>query len=786
MKIAFQYFYIEYIIDLMRISIISKDPIFAQTMREKFFRLYPDTSISIFKEIFSVERKRKRSQVTILLISKSDFHDNDRINRSFILLQKSRSPIIFYSDSVTSAMIKRIPSHFSAAPGSLSAYEFKDHIDKLLPGSVKRDLSHFLPAATYQTALDSSLTFHHINESIKTIIDCEYNNQPKTLLEMAIPEDREILLNSRFNNPEPGIQYVITFRMYYCDKSIKLIQDRGIIQADPITGMLYSEGLLIDMDKIMSETFPKRKNFQLDRKSSSKIGYFEFIVHENQLLLDRTSAELLEMPNETNLRQLLRKSYHAIPVKERKNIYSAMSEFLDGRTPHFNCSFKYKTVTKTIDLAFQCHRLVTCRKKNQQKFIGIIQDVSDEILEIEKKQKRERDKSTQILAGGFAHDFNNRLQVIIGYTAMIQYKFKNKELEQDLWNIENAVIEASDLTNKLLSYSKRGKYLDLEVNVHSLIEKAIELSQKNYPDIHESITLQLEANEPNIKGDPKQLIDAFSSLLQNSYESNLYKKKPITIMSSNINTQTEPTAINNKNINNHACQNQPKKNEESIEIHIIDKGTGITDAIKNRIFEPYFTTKNPSIHSGLGLPSVIGTIEIHNGIIDLKSKEDEGTEVIITLPTLNQKTSISDKIKQNAIKRKPTQKTTTSLIQKEKRRIFIIDDDKSVNQITAALLESMGYSVLRAFDGQEAIGIFQSEYKSIDLVLLDMILPEMDGKAIFIQLKKIDPTVKALIISGYSKDSKAQDTIKMGAVGFVQKPLRKSDLKKAVEIYTEQ
>lgn len=763
----------DYTLPIMKVDIVSTDPIFAQTMKERLFRVSPDIQVSLHRDPFGLIRKRKRACALFFLLSQTDFLGNGKLPAKLKAVKRSRNPVIIYSDHLSREEQEVIPSEITSRPASLSMMELKDLIETLAPSMRQQNFAHYLPAAAYRCALDSALSISYMDESLRMLTDCFHRKLPSSLVEMAADEDRETLLRSRLDQPDPGTKYAVNFRINCGEEQHKLVQDRGIIQSDPKSGMLYCEGLLIDLEKIMRAGLSgeqKPANVGSADDSQHGVGYFEYDPADKQFHFDAISSDLLRVHSELKPFQLLRETRNRLKRYDLKALPARFNEFIRGNSVRFNIHFQYLHDDQWKYIAMQCHKLQQNNKYQKVKYVGILQDVTREKEELDRAKLADRQEAVGALAGGLAHDFNNRLQVIMGYTAMIQHKFKNKELEQDLWNIENAVIEASDISSKLLAYSKRGKYLDIRSDLHKLIEKAVQETQTLFPWVQQHILIDLSAEESLIKGDPRQITDAVISLLKNSIESGGEEELVIEIRTTNRISAGD--------------SNQPRA--KWLDLTIRDNGTGLNEELRHRVFEPYFTTKNPAIHSGLGLPAVIGTVEVHNGHFKISNAPDGGMEAVLSLPTFSNS--------QNGVEKSGKQPPATEL-QSEAiempaesreeetagRRILIIDDDHAVNQITAALLESMGYSVRRAYSGPEAIELYQNEYPEIDLILLDMILPGMDGKEIFSELKKINPSVKALIISGYSRDSKAQETLKMGAVGFVQKPLRKKDLKEAVE-----
>ena len=193
-----------------------------------------------------------------------------------------------------------------------------------------------------------------------------------------------------------------------------------------------------------------------------------------------------------------------------------------------------------------------------------------------------------------------------------------------------------------------------------------------------------------------------------------------------------------------------------VKISIVDTGVGMNEATRQKIFEPFFTTKEKSRGTGLGLASAYGIIQNHSGIIEVTSRPMEGTAFGIYLP-------VSDKEVEQQEKMAPK-------IEKGSENILLVDDESIVREVGMSMLQSLGYDVYCAENGREAVDYYGRHKAAIDLVILDIIMPELDGGKTFDLLKEANPDVKVLLSSGYSLDGKASEMMDKGCHGFIQKP----------------
>ena len=193
-----------------------------------------------------------------------------------------------------------------------------------------------------------------------------------------------------------------------------------------------------------------------------------------------------------------------------------------------------------------------------------------------------------------------------------------------------------------------------------------------------------------------------------------------------------------------------------VKVSVTDTGTGISDEIIERVFEPFFTTKDVGKGTGLGLASAYGIIKNHNGIIRVYSEIGNGTTFNIYLPASDEEVAQDTQV--------------SSAILKGREKILLVDDEKETIQVEELMLQKLGYTVLPALSGQEALQLYQENMVELDLVALDMIMPEMNGKDIYNALKKINPKVKVLLVSGYSLNKQIEELMEKGCDGFIQKP----------------
>ncbi len=393
-------------------------------------------------------------------------------------------------------------------------------------------------------------------------------------------------------------------------------------------------------------------------------------------------------------------------------------------------------------------------KDSTGKIIGIIGFGFDitKSKETEEENKRLQDQLFQSqklesigrLAGGIAHDFNNILAVISGYSEIL--RTYTKDLDPKMTKAVKAISDsskrASKLTKQLLSFARRGRFNPVALDLNRLISDTVKVSEKIF-EKKVTVRYDLDDDIKSVEGDKNQIIQVVTNLVINAKDA-----------------MPDGGLIEIKTRNVHVTKKQlkefPELNPgEYVQLSISDTGVGIKDEVKQRIFEPFFTTKKEGIGTGLGLATTYGIVRHHRGFIDFQTRIGEGTTFTIWLPS-SEKTVEDAKHKDEIIRGSAT--------------ILVVDDEKSIRTLTKELLEDLGYTVLLAKDGFEALDIFCENRTRIDLVLLDMLMPKMDGRETYFKLTEIDPEIKVLIISGYIQDEKAYDVLNKGALGFIHKP----------------
>ncbi|OGV53955.1 MAG: hypothetical protein A2X45_21535 [Lentisphaerae bacterium GWF2_50_93] len=388
--------------------------------------------------------------------------------------------------------------------------------------------------------------------------------------------------------------------------------------------------------------------------------------------------------------------------------------------------------------------------------MSIARDITERKHLEERLRQSEKMEAIGQLAGGIAHDFNNQLAGIMGYAEMLVARLDDKNLREYAENIFRASRRAADLTRNMLAFSRKGKYLTVPVNVHTLIEEVISILTHSI-DKKIEIKRKLSASPAMINGDPTQLQNALLNLAINARDA--------------ISGQGEIIFITENISMNEVFDNEDVKNTIKgpyMKICVSDNGVGMDKDTINHIFEPFYTTKDIGKGTGMGLASVYGTVKNHNGVVKVDSKPGKGSVFSLYFPVLEDAVA-NEEVKSESVKNL------------HGLRILLVEDEQIVSDMVASMLRSLGHKVIACYDGIEAVEFYRKSSKSIDIVILDMVMPKMSGKEAFITLKDINPGIRVILSSGYSIDGDAQSIIDAGAKAFIQKPFNMKDLSKCIE-----
>jgi len=380
-----------------------------------------------------------------------------------------------------------------------------------------------------------------------------------------------------------------------------------------------------------------------------------------------------------------------------------------------------------------------------------IDDITDSVVVEEALHQSQKLDAIGQLAGGVAHDFNNMLSGILGAAQLLKTPERNLDDtgKQYVDLILTSVARAADLTSKLLAFGRKGEILSTAMDVHNVIDDTLTIFNRTIDKIIKT-SVQKEAASHTVIGDRSAIQSALLNLGINASHA-MPDGGELQIITKNIKLDKIFCDASSFGI-------EPG---EFIDIEIRDTGTGILQEHLHKIFDPFFTTKTQSKGTGLGLAAAYGTVQDHHGAIYVYTEVGTGTVFHIYLPCSEKTVSI----------KQTDEKVVTGV-----GTVLLVDDEDIIRITGKYILEGMGYDVLIAENGLEGLELFQNLHNEIDLVIMDMIMPEMNGREAFIQMKKIDDSCKIIISSGFTKDESLDELRKLGLAGFLHKPFRDYEL----------
>ena len=360
------------------------------------------------------------------------------------------------------------------------------------------------------------------------------------------------------------------------------------------------------------------------------------------------------------------------------------------------------------------------------------------------------------LAGGIAHDFNNQLTGIVGYAELLRRGLPaGSPLFGHADRILLATKRAADLTSQLLAFARRGKYLEVPVDVHRTIREVVSLLEHSI-DKRITIEADLGATAHVMKGDPSQVQSALLNLALNARDA---MPQGGTLRFSTRLVDLDPDAC--------ARTGFDIEPGRYVQVGVADTGVGMDRSVRARIFEPFFTTKPLGKGTGMGLAAVYGTVESHRGAVTLESEPGKGTTFTLLLPL-----SMDDEVDAERVAEPDKTDTRAS--------VLIVDDEDMVREVTREMLAMLGYRVTECSDGLAALRMFRERSALFDLVILDLVMPSIGGFDLFMAMREIDPHVRVILASGFSLGGDAQRILDEGAKAFLQKPYRADELARTV------
>jgi len=415
-------------------------------------------------------------------------------------------------------------------------------------------------------------------------------------------------------------------------------------------------------------------------------------------------------------------------------------------------TYSHRVINKTGDELLVELSSVPITWEERPATLNFVRDTTRQKKMESQLQQAQRMESIGTLAGGIAHDFNNLLMGVQGNVSLLMADIDGSHPHYErLNNIEQYVKSGADLTRQLLGFTRGGKYEVKPADLNPIIDDSVDIFGRTKKEIRIHKKYQKEIWAVDI--DQGQIEQVLLNLYVNSWQA--------MPGGGDLLLQTENVILDEDYVNLYNV-----KPGKFVKISITDTGIGMDAVTQQRIFDPFFTTKDKDRGTGLGLASAYGIINNHGGIIRVYSEQGEGATFNIYLPVTDKPVS-------------QPQRTDREFL-RGSEVILLVDDEEMILEIGKDMLQKLGYEVVVAGGGRNALDIYERDQNVIDMVILDMTMPDMNGSETYDRLKEINPAIKTLLSSGYSINGKAQAILNSGCHGFIQKPFNLTNLSQKI------
>jgi two-component system cell cycle sensor histidine kinase/response regulator CckA len=477
-------------------------------------------------------------------------------------------------------------------------------------------------------------------------------------------------------------------------------------------------------------------------------GYHEVDLAGNLTLVNDSMCEIFGYPRE----ELLGVNYRKLMDEDNAgSIFEAYNKVYITGVP--NPGFNYQSIRKDgskRDVSVSIS-LIKDSDGQPQGFRGIMRDITERKSLQEQLYQAAKMEAIGTLAGGLAHDFNNLLQIVLGYADLIAMDKENQDKDlQRARLIRDAAMRGRDLVNRILTFSRKVETKPRPIELNHELRQVEHLLRRTISKMIE-IELHLARDLRLVDADPTQIEQILLNLALNAAHA-MPEGGKLTFETANVRLDQK-----------YCATHLETKPGEYVLLAVSDTGHGMQKEILDRIFEPFFTTKDRGEGTGLGLSMVFGIVKSHGGHISCRSKPGFGTVFKIYFPATETEISWNPE----ATMQMPSFGTET---------ILLVDDEEAVRDLGKETLTSVGYKVLTASTGREALDLYAKARGEISLAILDLMMPEMGGKQCLEELLKINPQLKVLIASGLSADLSITESVKTSARGFISKPFRVKEL----------
>jgi two-component system, cell cycle sensor histidine kinase and response regulator CckA len=617
-----------------------------------------------------------------------------------------------------------------------------------------------VPGAIYRCEIDASRRIVELSEGVAAFTGrsaAEFLDGRTRWADVVAPDDRQTLPETVMDRAVPGREFSFEYRVVHVDGTIRWVHDSSRVVVDA-NGRRCLVGVLIDVTAGVIE----RKRAEEALRDSEGRYRTAFCATPDAVNVNRSSDGLFLDVNEGFVRNTGWSAEELVGKKTSRDIgiwvdMADRQRLIETLGRHGYCTnleavFRRKdggTLTCLMSAGMMSYRGEPC-----------ILSVTRDITEIRRGERARRELEEQlqqaqkleslgVLAGGVAHDFNNILMAVLGHAELALDELSPMSgARGSLTEIVTAARRAAELCRQMLAYSGRATFAVERVDLRELVEEMLHLLKTSISK-KAVLNVQIDPGLPPIEADPTQIRQVVMNLVLNASEAIGDRNGVIALSASAVQCDeksfegVEPGAT--------------LRSGWHVQLEVADTGAGMTPEVRSRIFEPFFTTKFSG--RGLGLAALLGIVRAHHGAIKVQSEPGKGSRFTLLFPVLAETglgAPLAAETPQNGWRGSGT--------------VLFADDEESLCLLAAKMLRRLGYRVITAKDGLEAVSLFRSRRAEIDLVILDLTMPRLDGAQAFAELRALDPDVRVVLASGYTPEDVSSRAGVQGLAGVLQKP----------------